>query len=193
MRVDPKTGYITTEQLSVALPERRKRDIPWLLTLAFFVPPLAVYLDGASQQTYMAILWIWIWGILFWIPLPIAMVWAIVYIFRSSDSRQMARPARYRLWVQRPPGKKPFEQAPSPPGDNPTSPPPGGAPPRQSTKGSSTKESGGGAAGAADGGGGRNGGDGGGGSATVLSFISGAALISRLQVNHVETTTGAHP
>jgi len=111
-RYDPTTGIVDVRPISVALPKRRKRDLPWLLILAFFVPPLAVYLDGASASTFNAILFLWILGIILWIPLPFAVGWAIIYLFRSSESRRMSRPARYRLWVQSPEGKKPFEEAP---------------------------------------------------------------------------------
>lgn len=170
LRFDTKTGTVKIEPVSVALPKRRKRDLPWLLILAIIVPPLAVYLDGASVSTYQTLFWVWILGLLFWIPLPFAVGWAIIYLLRTTERRQMARPARHRLWVKNPEGKRPFEEATSPaiPEASTTARPEGIAY-RQTPSRSIFSGSGGGAGGAggaADGGGGC-GGDGGGGCATT--------------------------
>lgn len=64
MSYDPKTGLVKIKSASVALPKQRKCDLSWLLILAFFVPPFAVYLDGASESTYKAILSLWIVSLL---------------------------------------------------------------------------------------------------------------------------------
>lgn len=107
----PRQASSLFNRPTMELPRRRKRDIPWLLAVAFFIPPLAVYLDGASRWTVRTILWVWLWGSFFLgIGLPIAMGWAIGYISRSNERRRMSVPMRRRLWVKNPEGKKPFQE-----------------------------------------------------------------------------------
>ncbi|KAF2444695.1 hypothetical protein P171DRAFT_431500 [Karstenula rhodostoma CBS 690.94] len=144
LRVDPKREAVKIEPVL--------HDI-LLLVLAFFVPPLAVYLEGASKPTYISMLGLWVLGFILPPLLFIAIVWAIVYLIRSSERHQMAGQARDRLWMKRRKGKRPSEDAPTQTGpeDN----PPHGATDAGAADG-----------GAADGGGGDGGGgcaDGGGG------------------------------
>ncbi|KAF2872207.1 hypothetical protein BDV95DRAFT_606761 [Massariosphaeria phaeospora] len=89
---------------SVALPKNSVARIIGLLLLSLVIPPLALYLDGATSLTilidalfYFTLLW------------PISAAIAFGYILRSKKRRNMSRPARYRLWVQNPPGTAPHE------------------------------------------------------------------------------------
>jgi uncharacterized membrane protein YqaE (UPF0057 family) len=76
------------------LPKNRKRTTVRLLIIAFFLPPAAVYLDGASWNTVWLYVMLWI----FWPPLAIPP--AFCYVLRSRERRNTSRPARYRLWMR---------------------------------------------------------------------------------------------
>lgn len=95
---------------AVALPKPRKRVLTGLLVLGFFVPPLALYLDGASAaNVFINFL---VWGFVFF---PAAWIHAWIYLFRSQDRRNMSRPMRYWLWVRNAEDKKPLGYAASTP------------------------------------------------------------------------------
>ena len=113
MAYDPSTGKFTVSNPpSVALPRQRKRDLAWLIPLALLVPPLPMYLDGASRDTFTTFFTTYVFCLLFCSPLCIVhIIWVICYLMRSKDSRELANPMRRRLWVKNPEGKKLFEDA----------------------------------------------------------------------------------
>ncbi|KAF2244391.1 hypothetical protein BU26DRAFT_569374 [Trematosphaeria pertusa] len=104
----PQPGYV--RPASVALPKPRKRTLTGLLVLAFFIPPLALYLDGASG--ICVIVNLVVWGIIFF---PAGIIHAFVYLLRSQERRNMSRPMRYRLWARSAEGTRPLEEAPKSP------------------------------------------------------------------------------
>lgn len=113
MSYDPTTGKFQVQSPpTVALPGQRKRDLTWLILVALLVPPLPMYLDGASRDTFQMFTWSYLICLLFVSPLCIVhIIWAICFLLRPKESRQVAQPMRRRLWVKNPEGKKPFEDA----------------------------------------------------------------------------------
>lgn len=98
------------------LPKNTKSTTFGLLILATLLPPLAVYLDGATTFTVglNIFLTIFFWFLAF---LP-GIIHAYIYILRSGERRKISRPARYRLYAlhaqgtQTPSGPKSQETAP---------------------------------------------------------------------------------
>jgi uncharacterized membrane protein YqaE (UPF0057 family) len=78
----------------ISLPENRASTRVGLLLLCICCPPLAVYLDGGSPTTVLVNTWL---SVLLMFP---AVIHAWCYILRPTKRRMIARPMRYRLWIQ---------------------------------------------------------------------------------------------
>ena len=82
----------------VPLPPSPKRVKTGLVVLAFFLPPLAMYLDGGSGGDILLSLAICvIFGLLGFLA---CIVWTIIFVLRSPKERNLSTPYRRRLRVQ---------------------------------------------------------------------------------------------
>jgi hypothetical protein len=94
------------EPSSVAQPKNSAKRTTGLILLSLVVSPAAIYLDGGSSLTVAMNFLLWL-NLLWIISVPLA----IGYILRSQETRGMARPCRYRLWVRNGEGYAPHCKA----------------------------------------------------------------------------------
>ena len=99
------TVYGHPRPTAVASPKNTPAKSVGLVLLSLICSPLALYLDGASTVNVVINFILWL-NLLWLISVP----WAIGYVLRSEENRNMSRPWRYSLWVHNREGYAPHSR-----------------------------------------------------------------------------------